>query len=1031
MARFFLDRPVFAWVISILIMLLGLLAFNKLAVTLYPSLNPPVITISTQYRGASADAVKNSVTSKIEQNLTGIEGMRYFSSSSTNDGNVNIAVYFNVGVEPEKAYMDIQNKVQGITYQLPDSVRSEGINVSQTGKSFSTLLALTSTTENSYGDIGKYINTVLIDDISRVPGVARVHGVSPKHAMRIWLDPLKLARFKLSPSDIVSHIQTQNSQVASGYFGESPTKKDQQLLIKVNVRNLLKTPAEFGNIVVKNDKKGGQVKLKDVARIEVGYDNYINQLRLFRKATSKGKPMGVVMVYPENGTNIIDMEAKLKTLVERLQPQLPQGMELTFLKQNSPKIKAQLGNVLSTLVEAVVLVFLVMYLFLQSVRATLIPSIAVPIVLLGTLSIIYLLGFSINTFTMYALILAIGLLVDDAIVVVENVERLMHEQQLTPYQATKQSMDEISSALIGIGLSISAVFMPMAFMPGSVGVIFQQFSITLITAMLLSVVVAMTLTPVLCATLLKPSTGDHSKGFFGWFNKGFNTLSKKYEAITITIIKRSAVFSLLFLLCIGLSAYFANTIPSTLIENEESDTIITIGNMKPNTTIAQAREVSAKLGEFISQDPAVADFGDLTGFNGTSALAYIKLKDIKQRNSDDLKAESVVQRIMTFGASIKNANVFAFTLPELDLGGSSDGVEFALVDSSGQGPDRLLDAKQQFFDLAANYPALQELRVSSGGDQKDNIYQITLDQDKLNALNIPISRIDSTINIVQASLRVNDYLDHNQIRPVIVMGESDYRMDPDGLMQWYVKNTLGEMVSFKEFTSGKFTSALSTYVNFNGKLALEISTQVGNGYSSGEAINAVEDILAQLPPGYDVQWTGSALEEKESGSLTIWLYALSGLFVFLVLAALYESWTIPFSVILAVPFGVLGAFVAIWLRGINDDLFFKVAIITTMALTAKNAILIVEFAKQQYEENGDLIASVAQAVKLRLRPIIMTSMAFGLGVVPLVIASGVGSVAQHSIGTAVLGGMLVSTFIGTLFVPMFFVLVVRLFGGKK
>ena len=1032
MARFFIDRPIFAWVIAIIVMLAGILSILKLPVSQYPSIAPPTVVISANYPGANAKTMEDTVTQVIEQRMTGIDNLRYLSSTSDSFGNAQITLTFNAEADPDIAQVQVQNKLQSALPLLPMEVQQQGVKVNKSSSSFLMVVGFYSEDGSmDKNDISDYISSNVSDPMSRVAGVGEIQAFGAQYAMRIWLDPLKLTKYNLTSIDVIAAIKEQNAQVSAGQLGASPSLPGQELNATVSAQSRLKTPEQFKNIIVKSDSSGAKVHLSDVARVELGAEDYSVQVFYNGKQASG---LGIKLA---TGANALATAEAVKAKIEELKPFFPEGLTAVYPYDTTPFVEKSIEGVVHTLFEAVALVFIIMYLFLQNFRATLIPTIAVPVVLLGTFAVLSLAGFSINTLTMFAMVLAIGLLVDDAIVVVENVERVMHEEGLSAVEATRKSMDQITGALVGIALTLSAVFVPMAFMSGSTGVIYRQFSITIVTAMTLSVLVAMILTPALCATMLKPvEHGSNEKGFFGWFNRTFDKLTSRYESSVAAMIKRSIRVMLIFLGLTVAVGWMFTRMPTSFLPDEDQGILFSQAILPVNSTQEQTQKVMDKVSDYYLTQEAdsVASVFSVSGFSFAGSgqnmgMAFVGLKDWSDRQLPGMDVNSIVNRSMGYFQKIKNAMVFSFAPPAVIELGTASGFDFYLQDRSGQGHDKLIAARNQLLKLASENPNLVGVRPN--GQEDAPMYQINIDQSKIRALGIDIQSVNQVLSTAWGSSYVNDFIDRGRVKKVFIQGDAKFRMKPGDLDTWYVRNNKGEMVPFSAFATGEWQYASPRLERFNATPAVNIQGSVVTGYSTGQAMLDIEAMVKKLPPGFGVEWNGLSYEERLSGNQAPMLYTLSILVVFLVLAALYESWSVPFAVVLVVPLGVIGALLAMNGRGMPNDVFFQVGLLTTVGLATKNAILIVEFAKEYYEKGAGLVEATLHAVRVRLRPIIMTSLAFGLGVVPLAISTGVGSGGKNAIGTAVLGGMLSSTFLGIFFIPIFFVVVERIFSRGK
>ena len=1032
MARFFIDRPIFAWVISLIIMLAGILSIRSLPVSQYPNIAPPTVVISANYPGASAKIVEDSVTQVIEQRMTGIDHLRYISSTSDSFGNASITLTFNAEADPDIAQVQVQNKLQGAMTLLPQEVQSQGVNVNKSSSGFLMVLGFVSTDGSlDKSDIADYVGANIQDPMSRVPGVGEIRLFGAQYAMRIWLDPLKLTQYSLTSLDVVAAIRSQNAQVSAGQLGGAPSVAGQELNATVSAQSRLQTAEEFRKIILKSDISGANVFLGDVARVELGSESYA-VVSLYN-----GQPATGLAIKLATGANALDTASAVREKIAEMKPFFPQGLEVVYPYDTTPFVEQSIEGVVYTLLEAIVLVFVIMYLFLQNFRATLIPTIAVPVVLLGTFAILSMAGFSINTLTMFAMVLAIGLLVDDAIVVVENVERVMSEEGLSPLEATRKSMDQITGALVGIGLTLSAVFVPMAFMSGSTGVIYRQFSITIVSAMALSVLVALILTPALCATMLKPVKKGHGHietGFFGWFNRTFDKLTNRYESSVAGIIKRSfRVMTIYVVLVIAVGWIFIR-MPTAFLPDEDQGILFTQAILPTNSTQESTLKVLEKVSDHFMAEEGVRSVFSVAGFSFAGqgqnmGIAFVGLKDWSEREAPGMDVKSIAGRAMGVFGQMKDALVFAFVPPAVIELGTANGFDMYLQDKNGQGHEKLVAARNQLLGMAAQNPNLVGVRPN--GQEDAPIYQLHVDHAKLSALGIEITNVNSVLATAWGGSYVNDFIDRGRVKKVYVQGDAQYRMQPGDLDSWYVRNNKGDMVPFSAFATGTWEFGSPRLERFNGLPSMNIQGATAPGFSTGAAMEIMEDLAKQLPPGFGVEWNGLSYEERLSGNQAPALYALSILVVFLVLAALYESWSVPFAVVLVVPLGIIGALVAMNGRGLPNDVFFQVGLLTTVGLATKNAILIVEFAKEFYEKGSGLVEATLHAVRVRLRPILMTSLAFGLGVVPLAISSGVGSGSQNAIGTAVLGGMMSSTFLGIFFVPLFFVIVERIFSKRE
>ncbi|MDT9634518.1 efflux RND transporter permease subunit [Pseudomonas sp. JV449] len=1024
MARFFIDRPIFAWVIAIVIMLGGALSISQLPLEQYPDIAPPTVRISATYTGASAKTVEDSVTQVIEQQMKGLDNLTYMSASSSSAGSASISLTFGAGTDPDVAQMQVQNKLQQAESRLPQSVQSEGLTVTKGGSDFLMIAALASDNPSVTGtQIGDYISSTLLDSISRIDGVGDVQTLGSGYAMRIWLDPALLEKYALMPSDVSTALEAQNTEVSAGQLGALPAVKGQQLNATISARSKLQTAEEFRNVVVKSGSDGAVVLLGDVATVELGSESYdIN-------SALNGKPAAAMGVQLAAGANALEVGEAVKAKLKELAPFYPTEMQLknVIAYDTTPFVSLSIEEVVKSLGEAIVLVVLIMFLFLQNLRATLIPAITVPVVLLGTFGVLALFGYSINTLTMFAMVLAIGLLVDDAIVVVENVERVMAEQGLSALAATRQSMNEITSALVGIALVLSAVFIPMAFFGGSTGIIYRQFSVTIVSAMVLSVVVAMTLTPALCATLLKPGHAVQ-RGFFGWFNRSFERCSSAYEALVGAVLQRSWRSLVVYVLIAAAMAAGYASLPTSFLPDEDQGILMAQIQLPVGATDSRTQAVLQQFEAYMLKQPEVEAMISISGLgmggnSQNTARAFIRLKDWSERSDD---AATIAQRATLALASIGDADVFVMQPPAVRGLGQSSGFDLQLKDLAGLGHDALVAAREQFIALARQDPRLLGVR-SNGLDDAPQL-KISIDDRKAGALSLSTSDINSTLSTALGGTYVNDFLNQGRVKKVYVQGEASTRMQAADLDRWFVRNSNDEMVPFSSFASSAWSYGSPLLERYNGTSSLEVVGDPAPGVSSGAAMDAVEAIALQLPDGIGYEWTGQSYQLRLSGSQAPLLYAVSILFVFLCLAALYESWSVPFSVILVVPLGIVGAVWATRFTGLSNDVYFQVGLLTTVGLAAKNAILIVEFAKHLQEQGNSLREATLIAVRQRLRPILMTSLAFMFGVLPLAVSSGAGSAGRRAIGTGVLGGMFSATVLGIFFVPLFFVLIRRRFG---
>ncbi|WP_429218777.1 efflux RND transporter permease subunit [Aeromonas veronii] len=1034
MARFFIDRPIFAWVIALVIMLAGSLAIIKLPVAQYPSIAPPAVGISASYPGASAKTVEDSVTQIIEQNMTGLDHLLYMSSQSDSAGRVSVTLTFQPGTDPDIAQVQVQNKLQQAMSLLPQEVQQQGIRVQKTSSSFLMVAAFISSDGSmNNDDLADYVVSNIKEPLSRLDGVGDITLFGSQYSMRVWLDPNKLNRVQMTPGDVQAAIKAQNAQVAFGKLGGTPSVEDQQFTATIMGQTRLSTVEQFNDILLRVNQDGSKVRLKDVARVELAGESYDAD------ALYNGQSTAAVAIKLATGANALDTAEKVRAKLNELSDYFPANMEIVYPYDTTPFVKISIEEVVQTLIEAIFLVFCVMYLFLQNFRATLIPTIAVPVVLLGTFGVMAAFGFSINTLTMFGMVLAIGLLVDDAIVVVENVERLMSEEDLSPLEATRKSMTQITGALVGIALVLSAVFVPMAFFGGSTGAIYRQFSLTIVSAMVLSVLVALILTPALCATLLKPMKHGEfgaKRGFFGWFNRAFDAGTNRYQSGVRKVIKQGVRYSLIYGAMLAVLAVLFMRMPTSFLPEEDQGVIMSMVQLPVGATKQRTEVVLADMRDYFLKNEkdnvdsvlTVSGFS-FAGSGQNAGMAFIKLKDWSERKSPDRSANAIIGRAMGYLFSIKEAQVFAFNLPPIPELGTATGFDFFLQDRGGIGHDKLMAARNQLLGMAAQDPTL--VRVRPNGMEDTPQLDIKIDYEKALAQGLSIAEINNTLATAWGSSYVNDFVDRGRIKKVYMQADAPFRMNPEDLKLWYVRNSAGQMVPFSAFASTEWSFGSPRLERYNGVPAMEIVGEAAPGKSTGDAMAAIEQMVKQLPEGVGIEWTGLSFQERQAGSQAPALYAISLLVVFLCLAALYESWSIPFSVMLVVPLGVLGAILAATLRGLENDVYFQVGLLTTIGLSAKNAILIVEFAKELYDKGMGLGEAVVEAARLRLRPILMTSLAFILGVLPLVISSGAGASSRNAIGTGVMGGMISATVLAIFFVPLFFVLVMRYFTSHQ
>ncbi|EBQ2069329.1 efflux RND transporter permease subunit [Salmonella enterica] len=1032
MANFFIRRPIFAWVLAIILMMAGALAIMQLPVAQYPSIAPPAVSISATYPGADAQTVQDTVTQVIEQNMNGIDNLMYMSSTSDSAGSVTITLTFQSGTDPDIAQVQVQNKLQLATPLLPQEVQQQGISVEKSSSSFLMVAGFVSDNPNTtQDDISDYVASNIKDSISRLNGVGDVQLFGAQYAMRIWLDANLLNKYQLTPVDVINQLKVQNDQIAAGQLGGTPALPGQQLNASIIAQTRLKDPEEFGKVTLRVNTDGSVVHLKDVARIELGGENYNVVARI------NGKPASGLGIKLATGANALDTATAIKAKLAELQPFFPQGMKVVYPYDTTPFVKISIHEVVKTLFEAIILVFLVMYLFLQNIRATLIPTIAVPVVLLGTFAVLAAFGYSINTLTMFGMVLAIGLLVDDAIVVVENVERVMMEDNLSPREATEKSMSQIQGALVGIAMVLSAVFIPMAFFGGSTGAIYRQFSITIVSAMALSVLVALILTPALCATLLKPVSAEHHEkksGFFGWFNTRFDHSVNHYTNSVSGIVRNTGRYLIIYLLIVvGMAVLFLR-LPTSFLPEEDQGVFLTMIQLPSGATQERTQKVLDQVTHYYlnNEKANVESVFTVNGFSFSgqgqnSGMAFVSLKPWEERNGEENSVEAVIARATRAFSQIRDGLVFPFNMPAIVELGTATGFDFELIDQGGLGHDALTKARNQLLGMVAKHPDLL-VRVRPNGLEDTPQFKLDVDQEKAQALGVSLSDINETISAALGGYYVNDFIDRGRVKKVYVQADAQFRMLPGDINNLYVRSANGEMVPFSTFSSARWIYGSPRLERYNGMPSMELLGEAAPGRSTGEAMSLMENLASQLPNGIGYDWTGMSYQERLSGNQAPALYAISLIVVFLCLAALYESWSIPFSVMLVVPLGVVGALLAASLRGLNNDVYFQVGLLTTIGLSAKNAILIVEFAKDLMEKEGrGLIEATLEASRMRLRPILMTSLAFILGVMPLVISRGAGSGAQNAVGTGVMGGMLTATLLAIFFVPVFFVVVKRRF----
>lgn len=1032
MANFFIRRPIFAWVLAIILMMAGALAIMQLPVAQYPTIAPPAVAISATYPGADAQTVQDTVTQVIEQNMNGIDNLMYMSSTSDSAGSVTITLTFQSGTDPDIAQVQVQNKLQLATPLLPQEVQQQGISVEKSSSSFLMVAVFVSDNpQTTQDDISDYVASNVKDSISRLNGVGDVQLFGAQYAMRIWLDANLLNKYQLTPVDVINQLKVQNDQIAAGQLGGTPALPNQQLNASIIAQTRLKDPEEFGKVTLRVNSDGSVVHLKDVARIELGGENYNVVARI------NGKPASGLGIKLATGANALDTANAIKAKLVELQPFFPQGMKVVYPYDTTPFVTISIHEVVKTLFEAIVLVFLVMYLFLQNIRATLIPTIAVPVVLLGTFAVLAAFGYSINTLTMFGMVLAIGLLVDDAIVVVENVERVMMEDHLPPKEATEKSMSQIQGALVGIAMVLSAVFIPMAFFGGSTGAIYRQFSITIVSAMALSVLVALILTPALCATLLKPVSAEHHEkrsGFFGWFNAKFDHSVNHYTNSVSGIVRKTGRYLVVYLIIvIGMAVLFMR-LPTSFLPEEDQGVFLTMIQLPAGATQERTQKVLDQVTHYYlnNEKANVESVFTVNGFSFSgqgqnSGMAFVSLKPWEERSGNENNVESIIARATRAFSQIRDGLVFPFNMPAIVELGTATGFDFELIDQGGLGHTALTQARNQLLGMVAKHPDLL-VRVRPNGLEDTAQFKLDVDQEKAQALGVSLSDINETISAALGGYYVNDFIDRGRVKKVYVQADAKFRMLPEDINNLYVRSANGEMVPFSTFSSAHWIYGSPRLERYNGMPSMELLGEAAPGRSTGEAMALMESLAEKLPNGIGHDWTGMSYQERLSGNQAPALYAISLIVVFLCLAALYESWSIPFSVMLVVPLGVVGALLAASLRGMNNDVYFQVGLLTTIGLSAKNAILIVEFAKDLMDKEGKgLIEATLEASRMRLRPILMTSLAFILGVMPLVISHGAGSGAQNAVGTGVMGGMLTATLLAIFFVPVFFVVVRRRF----
>lgn len=1029
-ARFFVRRPVFAWVIAILIMLAGMLAIKTLPVAQYPDVAPPSIKISATYTGASAQTLENSVTQVIEQQLTGLDNLLYFTSTSSSDGSVSINVTFEQGTDPDTAQVQVQNKVQQAESRLPSEVQQSGVTVVKSQSNFLLIMGVYDKTDKaSSSDIADWLVSNMQDPMARLEGVGSLQVFGAEYAMRIWMDPAKLASYSLMPSDVQSAIEAQNVQVSAGKIGALPSPDTQQLTATVRAQSRLQTVDQFKDIIIKSQSNGAVVRIGDVARVEMGSEDYTAVAKL------NGHPAAGMAVMLAPGANALSTATLVKDKINEYKRNMPQGYDVAYPKDSTEFIKISVEDVVKTLFEAIFLVVCVMYLFLQNIRATLIPALAVPVVLLGTFGVLALFSYSINTLTLFAMVLAIGLLVDDAIVVVENVERIMRDEGLPAREATEKSMGEISGALVAIALVLSAVFLPMAFFGGSTGVIYRQFSVTIISAMMLSVVVALTLTPALCGSILQ-HTPPHKKGFFGAFNRFYGSTERKYKHRVLNTLSRSGLVMVVYLAICGGMALAMWKLPGSFLPVEDQGEIMVQYTLPAGATNSRTAEVSKQVTDwFLNNEKANTDViftvngFSFSGSGQNAGMAFVSLKNWSERKGAENTAQAIALRATKELGAIRDATLFAMTPPSVDGLGQSNGFTFELMASGGTDRAELLKMRDQLIGKANQDATLHTVRANDMPQTPQ--LQVDIDNNKAVSLGLSLSDVTSTLSSAWGGTYVNDFIDRGRVKKVYIQGDSDSRSAPSDLGKWFVRGSDDSMTPFSAFATTRWEYGPESLVRYNGAAAYEIQGENATGASSGTAMTTMENLANSLPAGSTWAWSGLSLQEKLASGQAMSLYAISILVVFLCLAALYESWSVPISVILVIPLGLLGAALAAWMRDLSNDVYFQVALLTTIGLSSKNAILIVEFAEASVAQGYSLSRSALRAAQTRLRPIIMTSLAFIAGVMPLAVATGAGANSRIAIGTGIIGGTLTATLLAIFFVPLFFVLVKRLFAGKR
>lgn len=1026
MAKFFIDRPVFAWVIAIIIMLAGGMALRALPIAQYPDIAPTTVSISASYPGASAEAVENAVTQIIEQQLTGLDGLDYITSSSSSDGSMSITLSFEPGTDADIAQVQTQNKISLATPLLPEEVQRQGVTVSKASGSFLLVTAFYSPNSTlSQIDIGDFVRSTVYDTVSRIDGVGSVQVFGSQYAMRIWLQPEKLAQYQLTPSDVTQAIQAQNAQVATGALGGAPSVPGQEINVTVTLQSLLSTPEQFKKLLIRTTSAGGSVRLEDVARVELGAQDYSTIARF------NGKPATGVAISLATGANALETAERVKEAVGNMSPSFPADLEYQFPVDSTPFIETSIHEVQKTLYEAIVLVFVVILIFLQSFRASLIPIIAVPVVLLGTFAVLLLFGMSINTLTMFAMVLAIGLLVDDAIVVVENVERVMHEDGLSPYDATVKSMQQITGALVGIAVVLSAVFVPMAFFPGSAGIIYRQFSVTIVSAMALSVLIAVVLSPALCATLLKPSSGNGKSWYMTparAFNSGFDKLTNAYEGAVTRIIRRRWIMLGTFAAIIAVTGLLFVRLPTAFLPDEDQGTLMTIVQLPESATLERTAAVMDDVREYYAESEqgnikglfTVAGFS-VVGQGQNNGMAFAAMNDWSERPGAENSVQSIAGRAFGGLSQIDEAQIFPIVPPPIREMGNSNGFDLYIQNTSGLTHAEFVDARNQLLGMASQDQRLVGVRPNGSDDGPQ--FKMNLDYQKAQALGVSVADATSVLSVAFGGSYVNDFIDRGRIKRVYVQGDAEDRMQPEDISKWHVRTSSGEMTPLDEIVSGEWSYGSPQLQRFGGVPAINIQGSPAEGESSGVAMQIMEDMVSQLPGNISLEWSGLSRQERQAGNQATMLYILSLLFVFLCLAALYESWTIPVSVLLVAPLGVTGAVTAANLFGLANDVFFQVGLLMTVGLASKNAILIVEFARTLEDQGKDVVTATIEAVRQRIRPVLMTSFAFGFGVLPLALSTGAGSESRNAMGWIMVGGVIAAMTFSLLFAPLFYVLV--------